>query len=245
MATKFRTPFGTQPNASGLEQIPAGTNRIPQSFLNDIGRKIDQSTIRFGGDFLFQQLPGGTIAQEVDRDIGTTHPFKVSVVGKSSTKIKVKIAEGRIFGRVEGSIGDFRDDGYYLYQPNSPLGIPGIDWSYGGGWPNGNSVPDTSGGNNPTSQGTQKKDIKNGSAGTYHSDKQSGNAGSVTNTGQGNSGTYHNPVTSGNAGSVTNSSQGSSGTYHSDPSSKYNQVYNKSYDGLGNGGGTFVNPPKQ
>lgn len=249
MGTKFRANAGTQPNAAGLEQIPAGSTRIPQGYLNGIGRKIDRATVRFSGDYLFQALPGGTVLQNVDTDgaagIDISHPFKVTVVGGSPGKLKVKIAEGRIFGRTEGTVGTFEQPAISLLVANQSLGIPGVEFSFAGGWPNGNPAPDLSGGENPTSQGTQAKEPTKESGGTYHTNTQSGNAGSVTNPGQGNSGIYHNPVTSGNAGSVTNPGRGSSGIYHSDPSTQYNQLYNKSYDGLKNGGGTFVNPPKQ
>lgn len=249
MATKFRANSGTQPNASGLEQIPAGATRIPQGFLNGIGRKIDQSTVRFSGDFLFQQLPGGTILQPLDTDgaapIGAPHPFKVTLIGKTASKIKVRISEGRLIGRTEFTVGSYANDAFGLDVPNASLGIPGVDYSYNGGWPDGNPAPDTSGGKNPTSTGTQSTETKPGSGGTYHTPVTSGNAGSITNPGQGNSGIYHTPITSGNAGSVTNPGQGSSGIYHSNPSTVYNQVYDKSYSGASNGGGTFVKPPKQ
>jgi hypothetical protein len=248
MSTKFRANTGTLPNASGLPQIPAGSNRIPQGFLNGIGRKIDQGTVRFSGDFLFQQLQGGTVLQNIDTagtaalGGGSSHPFKVTVVGKGNGKIQVRIAEGHIIGRTEFSHGSYQNPLIGLYnQPT--LGLPGVDFAFNGGWPDGNPAPDTSAGTNATSSGTQSGDSKPGSGGTFHTPLASGNSGSITNPGQ-SSGTYHTPIQSGNSGSVTNTSQGNSGIYHSDPSTVYNQIYDKSYDQLGNGGGTFVNPPK-
>lgn len=244
MATKFRTSFGTQPNASGLEQIPAGSNRIPQGFLNGIGRKIDQSTVRFSGDFLFQQLPGGTILQQIDTGgtaagTGYTHPFKVALVGKTATKIKVRISEGHIWGRTDFTVGAYSNAAIGLNIPNPSLGIPGVDYSFAGGWPNGNPVPDTSAGTNPTNSGTQSQQPGKDSGGVFNS-KPSGNAGSIITW---TDGQFHSNV-SGNAGSIVN--PGSSGIYHTQQPSgaagninTYPQIYDRNQVN-----GVYVNPPK-
>lgn len=245
MATKFRANAGTQPNAAGLEQIPAGSNRIPQGFLNGIGRKIDRATVRFSGDFLFQALPGGTVMQPLDTGgtsggLDISHPFKVSCVGKTSTKIQVRIAEGHIWGRTEFGVGAYSDIGIDLNTPNQSLGIPGVDYFFAGGWPNGNPVPDTSGGKNPTSQGTQSKEPTKDSGGVFNR-RPSGNAGSIIEWTDG----QFNRRPSGNAGSIVD--PGSGGIYHTQQPSgaagninTYPQIY-----GRNQVNGVYVNPPKQ
>lgn len=253
MGTRFKANAGTQPNAAGLEQIPAGSNRLPQGYLNGIGRKIDRATVRFSGDFLFQTLPGGTVLQPVDVD-GTaggfggeasTLPFQISLVEAGPTTITIKIAEGHIIGRTDSSFGNYVDPPFLVADQVS-LGLPGINFSMGGGWPGGGNPPDTSAGNNPTSSGTQEPKPNKDSGGVFNKKRDSGGGGSVIDWNH--PGAIHrNPRGSGNAGSIIENTVGSGGIYHTQRPSgaagninTYPQIYNRPKVN-----GVYVNPPKE
>lgn len=267
MGTKFKANVGTQPNTAGLQQIAPGSARLPQSFLNGIGRTVDRATLRPSGDSIFAQLAGGTVITPLDQSgsavgVGYPHPFKVLYAGKPTTgsKVFVRILEGHILGRLNFTQGYwFQErpfqDGQMPYTQRS-IGIPGIDTSWEGGWPSG-PEPDTSAGNNPTNPGNTTTEATKSGAGTHYTTAngyQSGNAGSVTNPNQGSSGIYHTTPSvtgngnyvSGNAGSITNTSQGNYGIYHTPLTSTGNGTYVGGNAGsITNGGNSssVYNPP--
>lgn len=241
MKPVFVTPVGTFSNASGLPQVPAGSKKIPQSLLNNVGRAIDSSRIVPSQGITIERTPGGTgldISAIIEAAAGakaTLLPFQVIPTGVTSTKIQCVIGEGRIFGRVDWDAGD-----YYPGTPNEAynipsLGVSAVDPSFSGVWPSEDPVPDTTGSGggskNPQGQTTVDDTKTGGGSGTYHTPLDdslkgnagyvSGNAGSITSKGQ-QGGTYHTPLSvtgnggyiSGNAGSVTNPGRGSSGIYH-------------------------------
>ena len=235
----FETPIGTFSNASGLPQVPAGSTQIPQSLLNGVGRQIDKARIAPSQGVLLTQTPGGTsidfatLLAQAQASAGMRLPFTVEAIGVTPTGIQCRIAEGRIFGRVEWVGGKYYPG---LPSPGSfvkSLGIAGFDAAE---WP-GPASPSDSPEENPKDP-SQAEQV----------DGASGNSSGVKN----NSGTYHTPLpvsgngsyVSGNAGSFTRPGS-SSGTYHSPlattGSGSYQSGNAGSVTGLGNGGGVYHN----
>lgn len=210
------TRVGTYSNASGLPQVPAGSGKIPQSLLNGVGRAIDGARVAPSEGSVFAQTAGGTTIDfnaivEAASSGFQPHPFQIIPVGVASgSALDVQIAEGRIFGRVDWTTAEFKPG-----IPNASYAIPsigtaGFDPAFSGVW-NG-PAPDTSGG-----QGGSK-----GPTG------QVAGGGSVTNKPQSAGGGY----VSGNAGSITSSGQ-TGGVYHND----FSVTGNGSY--VGGNAGTF------
>lgn len=227
----FKTPIGTFSNGSGLPQVPAGSDKIPQSLLNNVGRQIDKARIAPSQGVLLTQTAGGTsidfagMLAQAGASLGVRLPFQVDVIGVTPTGIQCRIAEGRVFGRVEWVQGK--------YYPGSPdaesfvpsLGIAGLDTS---AWPTPEPPGDTPVVNpKDPSQATQVEGSGGSSSGVKN-----------------NSGTYHTPLTvtgngsyvSGNGGSVTRPGS-SSGTYHT----PLTVTGNGSYVGFGSGSGVYHN----
>lgn len=217
---KFRSNIGTQPNASGLQQIPGGSSRIPQSFLNGIGRAIDRGVPRVGGSSLFfQQTSGGTVFEIPETgDTKNTrgaylHPFKVFYAGRVNGGYLVNILEGRVAGRADYTnaalVGYPVPVGEGFESVNVPsIGTPGLDLAFAGGFPGGNPKPDQ--GNTQGTAGSPQSQLKS----------SQGNSGTTSHTGanqtrpyvSGSAGSLGGPYVSGNAGSIIN--PGNGGTYH-------------------------------
>lgn len=252
---KFRSNIGTQPNASGLQQIPGRSAKIPQSFLNGIGRAIDRAVPRVGGtSIFFQQTSGGTIFEIPDTQANTSiqgqylHPFKVTYVGRVAGGYLVNILEGRVTGRADYTYAGLmnypvpRGEGFVPVSVPG-YGTPGLDLSFAGGFPGGYVKPDL--GNTDNTAGSPQSQ-------TTSSQGNSGSTGhSPSNAGRpyvsGSAGSLNGPYVSGNAGSITN--PGNGGTYHtpivSGAAGSLNGPYVSGNAGSlnpGFGGGTYHSP---
>lgn len=231
---KFRTNIGTFPNRSGIQQIPAGSESIPQSYLNSVPRAIDGVRINPGQSTAYIQTGGGTVLEELNRGFGeaSLHPFQVVVesIADDGGTFYATIKEGRVFGRVDNSIAFYATEG--LATVNS-LGVPsiaGINTDYTEEEEDGDTEtvndPDTldstsptkgtsNANNNGTVGSTSTTSKVTGTTGPYAykngDPTKSGNAGSITgNTGS----SYYKNSLAGNAASITKPNQGNSGIYH-------------------------------
>lgn len=236
MATKFKSNVGTHPNAAGLEQIAPGSSKIPQSFLNAIGRTVDRATIRSSGESIFAQLAGGTVITPLDQagtdvGVGYPHPFKVTYAGKPTvgSTVFVRILEGHILGRMNYDEGYWFQERPYLgmllpYTQRS-IGIPGIDTNWDGGWPS-TPKPDTSAGDNPNNPGNISTNSTNSGSSTNYT-TANGNQTSNPGTGgpvkngwtqynglSGNAGSLGGYINSGNAGNINTYNVKNSSIYH-------------------------------
>ena len=220
----FPTPVGTQGNASGLPQVPAGARKIPQSLLNGVGRAIDSTRIVPTQGITIHRTPGGTgidvdgiIQQAIASASATLLPFQVIPVGTDGNTLQCVINEGRVFGRVDWDNGKFyEDEGEAFMWPS--LGVGPLDPSFTGVWPTETPLPDTTGsgaGGAKTPQGQTQVDgtMTGGGSGVVSTpldpSKQgnagyvSGNSGSVTSQGQ-QGGSYHTPLSkTGNGGYIS------------------------------------------
>lgn len=251
---RFRSNIGTQPNAANLRQIAPGSGKIPQSFLNGIGRAIDKATPRFGGmSPFFRQTAGGVVFELPDASASQNsqqylHPFKVTYAGQVNGGYLVNILEGRICGRADheyAQLINYPSNGEPINVPS--IGTPGFDSAYAGGWPTNqspdlgdttgsesspgsqvNSTDGNSGSTNHTPSNTGKPYVS-GSAGSLSGAYVSGNAGSITNPGNG--GTYHSPLPVSGNGNYVSGNAGSlnpgfgGGTYHSPLPINGNQTF--------------------
>lgn len=121
---------GTFGNASGLQSIGAGARKIPQSFLNNIGRNIDKARLVQNTAQVMSVTSAGShldIAAIVEdllssMGVGKPLPFQVDVISTENGKIKCNIAEGRIFGRTHWIKGT-------AYDPDVDGDASGNGWS--------------------------------------------------------------------------------------------------------------------
>lgn len=259
------TKSGTFSNRSGLPQVPAGSTGIPQSLLNNLGRQIDASKVAPNAGMISTQLPGG-VSIDFDSSVSAQsffqpHAFQVFVSEVGTNLLKVNIAEGRIFGRVDW-LSAFVANPIIPVEPayNIPsLGTAGLEPGFTGVFPD-DKVPDTTGNQGGASTPAGQSTSNSGGAGSTTNKPQangggyvSGNAGSVTNPGQ-QGGVYHNDFSvtgngsyiGGNAGTFNSFGQG--GTYSSNLFATGNGTYVSGNAGSvtsgGNQSGTF-NPTLQ
>lgn len=249
---------GTFGNASNLPQIGGGVKKIPQSFLNHIGREIDKSRQTPNQGQISQQTPGGShidfaaMIGEMIASYGLGRlPFQVNLVKPTGSALEVTIAEGRIFGRV---------DFVQAFHPHArAVGTNNINEEFSGPWSDANaSAPepknnpkDTSKGS-PTGNGTLNS-AQNPTA--THLNGLMGNAGSITSDQRSAGGSYHNTkfdgsfynskdYPSGNLGNITGAGGGpNGGSYHSTlPSSKFSNVSGNNASITVYGGQVLNNP---
>lgn len=229
----FKTNTGTFPNRSGIQQIPAGSRAIPQSYLNSIGRNIDAVRLNWQHAIGSKQTAGGLQFEELHKDSYYTHPFKVEFIGfgegGGSTAI-VTIKEGRVHGRIDRSIASYIDpDGAFTIGSLGVNSVNNINTDYVPAEPtpdagtNGATADNGSGtlgsGTTGTTNGTFSN---NGSNSTGGSKTTTAGTSNTTKTNYGtvgySSGVYHQGLMgsqfsnkSGNAGSITGNT---SSTFH-------------------------------
>lgn len=125
----FKTNIGTLGNASGLPGIPAGAGKIPQSFLNNIGRGIDSTRLTPAQGMISSVTAGGTsidfssVTQDFNSRL-TPPPFFVEVAKVGDGALVVTINEGRVLGRSDWSQATF-----FPGIPDESYNIPSIGTS--------------------------------------------------------------------------------------------------------------------